>query len=201
MALGAALIAAAPVRRQLRKLHLQSSIMAREVIAKRAAETEERQKTSDEILSVVRNSLFETVLLTDRSALPAWAEDAEPMILRAIGELRDQDEKRADPTGIAARRADVLTELERLADSVEALQLPSKVRDAVNMGVHPIDDPELEELDRQATEAALDLKDAYERFRRAIRELDNAFITELIILRLRIQEIDNLIINEEVHRT
>lgn len=58
MAILAALIALQPARQQLRKMNIQSSVMAREVVASRLRETETRRKTTKENWTACLKSSF-----------------------------------------------------------------------------------------------------------------------------------------------
>lgn len=109
LAVVAAFIAAHPVRKQLSKMNIQSSIMALEVIANRLKTLESRELKTVAALNKVSNRLAYDMHFDDEiSSNPHWAFERERDVDEAIRGLRDDQDSKIDSESVDTVREKVI---------------------------------------------------------------------------------------------
>jgi hypothetical protein len=201
LAIAAALIAAQPVRRQLSRMNIQASVMARDVLAKRLSATELRRARTKKHLAVITTDFIRQIY-TGEGSEPEfnaeWAFAAESMADRTITALSAYQESKADSVSIDKIRKKVLRSARKLSKCLSAIHAPDST---------DLDDPEYalsetqkNDIRKRAANACTQLPDKISAVERYADLLDQAYSSELEKLRKRIREIDDLIVRDEVEK-
>ena len=201
LAFFAAVIALRPIFRQLRLTQIQLEVMSREVSLDRVEKTERRRiLVQDELRSITDNFLTE-IYRNDPEGEPQineyWASDAEFTVGEVIEKLQRQQVSRSDTQLIDDRRAVVIQKAEALKECLDDIHRPDSTY---------FDDPEYgrsdeqirtlkDDLDRKADVAKGSLDTRIRELETSAKELDQAFDASLSQCRIRIRQINELVLN------
>jgi hypothetical protein len=177
LAIVAALVAAWPVWRQLKRLKVQSAIMGRDVLAKRVADVESRKNESHAMTQIITNNFLADLYRHDPGGdpniTPAWAHQSELEVARVLATLNSHQEKGLDAGSIDRKRAIVIQDARALCECLSDIHSPHSV---------DLDDPDLglskDEIAAVAQQGALAetrLMDRISALREGAEEPDKAF--------------------------
>jgi hypothetical protein len=195
MAIIAALIAAHPVRQQLLKMNLQSSIMAREVLAARLAAIEKRKTLTAEKINSITGALSSSIYFDeDVVSNSEWAFEAS----RKVSDVRDfmieHQDSRSDSMSVDAARQLTIDTAARLAECLDAIHAPYSSN---------LTDPEYELSEEAISRIYRDSELAPEQVSGRIsqmvklgNDLDAAFSGDIEGLKNKIRRIDDLIFKD-----
>lgn len=201
LAIVAALIAARPVRQQLRKMSIQASVMAREVLANRLSQTERRRKVASEKLGLPSTLYFEFWPHGDEEGPeeevdPEHAFNAEQRVDELVGLLRAQQQDRQDTIAVDRVREDAISAARALAACLGYIHGPHTADLYDHEG--ELTPSRKEELRLKANQAERELPKALALVTQRVQELDKAISFEIERLRLRLREIDDMIVESEL---
>lgn len=202
LAIVAAVIAAHPVRKQLSRMNIQSSIMARDVLVRRLSACEGRQAKSKELLSGITSEFVRDLYFQDQwsdnpqpAIDPHWAFDACHKVLHVIRGLVEDQLSKADSLEVDAARRGVLQSAEALEECLEAIHRPDS---------SDLADPEwdlsaedIAEIERKAEVARAELPAKIDELNSAASALDRLFVSEIDKLRGKIRNIDRLVVADQ----
>lgn len=198
LAIVAAYITTTPARRQLKLMALQSSIMARDVIAERLKETEDRHQSLNDEIRKVRSSWNQILPWHDEEPLvitAPWAFETE-QLARRVREVLNHDRVRLhDPQDLNDKKAAVEQSLERLEKCLNRVHLPESTNfDDPEIGLSDAQIiEEMEKAEAAATEAKEKLSDLFGSVENARRELSQKASDRILALRKRLRMIDDAI--------
>jgi hypothetical protein len=183
-------------------MNIQSSIMARDVLAKRLSQMESRRKKNSEKIGSITSDFYQEILIWEDDEEPrfvvdaTWAHSAELTTYRVARELLEDQRSKRDSVEIDLARNKVIDVVHRLNDCLEKIHSPHS-RD--------LDDPfynlteDSKRKIREDAEAAED--DLPKRIGDVVDagdELDVTFNAEIDKLRMKIRGIDDLIVRDQL---
>jgi hypothetical protein len=202
LALVVAIFALRPVWRQVAKMNIQSSIMARDVLARRLSQTEARMQENAAAVSSITSDFLRDIVIWDGRDEPhyeidsQWAHSAEQTAFRAAQQLQQYQDSRMDTAEIDRVRGRLIAATRQLDACLDKIHRPDST---------DFDDPfyEITEKQKQAIEteaesARDELPECILDVSRQGEALDLAFAVELEKLRSKIRLIDDLIVKDEV---
>jgi hypothetical protein len=197
LAVVAAFIAAQPMWRQLSKINIQASIMAREVLAKRLSAFESRRIQTKKLLDEITSDFSREMYFDSNAASnPHWAFSAEEKVGHAIKVLLEDQASKMDSVFIDSIRDEVLESVRKLEGCLNKIHAPHS---------HDLQDPEyalseqdISKIEQDAEKAPSELPECITFLDKSARSLENAFLTESDKLKSKIRTIDDLIIEDQI---
>lgn len=203
MALGAAAYALRPVYKQLRVAQVQAAISTREVLLERANTIIRRKRNASDALKSITSDFIADLYHNDPEGGPEidinWAHSAEQVVTEVIDKLLVQQSGMGDREAIDDARGSVIKSATELRCCLTIIH---------QAFTHDFDDPdhdwdeqeklaEIAKAERASKAAEGELEAQISAVARAARELDDAFGTELSEVRVRVQQINDLVLKED----
>lgn len=200
VALLAAFITLRPARKQLQKMNIQSSVMAREVIAERIREAETRKAALKAKLEEITQWFYRDLFPGDPEAEPRlseeWAFNAEQTVDVIIRYLQGDARNHNDTAPLKRQHDLVIAAAKSLGACLCEIHTPAST---------DLDDPEYDlseeriaEIQDASVAARGRLVDLIGAVQRNAEALSAALETRLVTLREVIRRIDDLIVDAEI---
>lgn len=204
IALVAALIAVAPVVRQLSLSRLQSAIMTRDVLGKRLSETEARRTRAAAALQKVTVDFERDIYSDDPEGEPKigaeWAFYAEQTLETLLDKMRQRRESQVDPEEINVELDLIIAGVVALIPSLSDISAPAR---------QPWDDPDLHLSEQEEKDAAAEadaaaaiaekaIPDALIELKRRARALDLSYMRVIEKMRGRVRQLDDFILTRDL---
>jgi hypothetical protein len=203
MALVAAVIALRPVYKQLHVNQVQTAIATREVLFGRTRTVEHRRKVIANAIRKITSDFLARLYQGDPNGEPDidinWAFEADQVVGQVIEEFQLQQTGMGDREAIDEKRGDLIQ---------SAMELRHCLTDIHQYHSYNFDDPDNgwspEETKKQLARAEVASKEAEKRLDAKIhavtksgKDLDDAYVAELGEIRIRVRQINKLILNED----
>lgn len=195
-AICAALITTSPMRRQLRLMATQSSIMARDQVAKRLTETMERRSIFTDRFGKVKRC-FETILPYDDGEdfgiTPEWAHGTQQEVFSLRRFIKKDADQLSDPKNIERKKLALRERLHTVAECLGDIHRPHSgdLWDPENEPSLEQQKVERERANQAAELACSQLWGHYTRAENAHDDLRREFGERIIGLRKLLREIDD----------
>ncbi len=200
VALLAAFITLRPARKQLQKMNIQSSVMAREVIAERIREAETRKAALNAKLEEITQWFYRDLLPGDPEAEPRineeWAFNAEQTVDTIIRYLQGDARKHNDPVSLKHQHDHVVAAAKSLSACLCEIHRPASMDP--NDPEYELSDEQIAEIEDASVAARGRLVDLIGAVQRNADALSAALETRLSTLREVIRRIDDLIVDAEI---
>jgi hypothetical protein len=203
MALLAAVIALRPVYKQLHVNQVQTAIAAREVLFGRTRTIEHRRKVSAAAIRKITSDFMARLYQGDQDGEPDidinWAFEADQTVGQVIEEFRLQQSSMGDRIAIDEKRTLLIQ---------AATELRTCLTDIHQFHSYDFGDPDngwnKEETKEKRASAETASKEAEKHLDAKIgavirsgKDLDGAYVAELDEIRIRVRQINKLVLNED----
>jgi hypothetical protein len=197
LAIVAALIAAHPVRRQLLKMNIQASIMAREVLAKRLSASESRRAKTKKLLDEITTNFSRDMYLDDDAVSnPHWAFSADEKVRQVIGALLEDQASKIDSVLIDSVRKKVLESAQKLEECLSKIHAPDSID--LQDPDYALSEQDIIKIEQDADKAPAEIPECITTLSKECDSLENAFLAESEKLKIKICAIDDLIIRDQI---
>ena len=203
MALIAAVIALRPVYKQLHVNQVQTAIAAREVLVGRTKMIDYRRKVAASAIRKITSDFLAVLYQGDPDAEPDidinWAFEADQIVGQVIEEFQLQQTGMGDREAIDEKRSHLIQ---------AATELRNCLTDIHQFHSYDFDDPDNgwspEETKAKLAAAEAASKEAEKHLDAKIsavaqsgKDLDDAYVAELDKIRIRVRQINKLVLNED----
>jgi membrane protein implicated in regulation of membrane protease activity len=194
LAIVAAMVAAKPVWRQVKKMGVEHDILARETIGRRLDGIDHRARwltssVQSHLQDVWRNIYFEhddRAEYDPKAVSIHWAHSMEGDVRDKLSTLRTHQALRSDTTPIEDARSEVITALDALRDCYSDIAAPAVY------GGYPETTPEQEaHMEKEAEVARVDLPSRANAVDAAAKRFGKIAEREIERVRVRIREIED----------
>lgn len=203
MALIAAVVALRPVYKQLHVNQVQTAIAAREVLFGRTRTIDHRRKVSAAAIRKITSDFMSRLYRGDQDGEPDidinWAFEADQIVGQVIEEFRLQQSSMGDREAIDERRTILIQ---------AATELRNCLTDIHQAVTYDFDDPEngwsqeqarekLAAAEAASKEAEKHLDTKISEVTKCGKDLDGAYVAELDEIRIRVRQINKLVLSED----
>jgi hypothetical protein len=203
MALLAAVIALRPVYKQLHVNQVQTAIAARELLFGRTRTIDRRRKTSSEEVRKITADFTARLYQGDQEGGPDidphWAHEADQIVGQVIEEFVRQQTGMGDREAIEEKRAFVIqtaTALQRCLTDIHQIH-SFDFDDHENGWSEEATQKNRAVAEAASTEAEKHMDARISAVARSGKELDDAYVAELNEIRVRVLQINKLVLSED----
>lgn len=203
MALIAAVIALRPVYKQLHVNQVQTAIAAREVLFGRTRTIDHRRKVSAAAIRNITSDFIERLYQGDTDGEPDidinWAFEADQIVGQVIEEFRLQQSSMGDREAIDEKRGLLIqaaTELKNCLTDIHQFH-SYNFADPDNGWTQEETKEKLAAAEAASKEAEKHLVANISTVTKSGKDLDGAYVAELDEIRIRVRQINKLVLNED----